>query len=55
MESTVKLVKRKKDSTTFDKWWLAFQEPRLFIKEKLLKDVEVLKDKENCRLKFEKY
>jgi hypothetical protein len=24
MESTVKLVKRKKDSTTFDKWWLAF-------------------------------
>jgi hypothetical protein len=26
MESTVKLVKRKKDSTTFDKWWLAFPE-----------------------------
>jgi hypothetical protein len=36
MESTVKLVKKKKDSTAFDKWWLAFPgTERLFIKEKL--------------------
>jgi hypothetical protein len=42
MESTVKLVKRKKPPLLF-KWWLAFPERiRLFIK-KLLKDVEVLK------------
>jgi hypothetical protein len=54
MESTVKLVKRKK--TAFDKWWLAFPGTDTFVhKGKTFKGCRSLKaDKENCRLKFEK-
>jgi hypothetical protein len=56
MESTVKLVKKKKDSTAFDKWWLAFPGTDTFVhKGKTFKGCRSLKaDKENCRLKFEK-
>jgi hypothetical protein len=54
--STVKLIKKKKTTTDFDAWWLAFPGTDTFVhKGKSFKGCRSLKaDKENCRLKFEK-